>query len=104
MLVCPSADAALEAALEIVSETVESELPTARAGLALGPLLARAGDYFGSAVNLASRLVERAEPGTVLVDERLKAALGDGFALEQLGRQPLKGIGETATWRIRPRG
>jgi class 3 adenylate cyclase len=53
-------------------------------------------------VNLASRLVDRAEAGTVVVDERFKAALGSAFALEPLGRQPLKGIGDTAAWRIRP--
>jgi adenylate cyclase len=101
MLVCPSADAAAEAALEIVGETAKSDLPAARAGLALGPLLARAGDYFGPAVNLAARLVERAEAGMVIVDERLKVALGDYFALEPLERRSLKGIGEAAAWTIR---
>jgi adenylate cyclase len=100
-LVCPSADAAAEAALEIVGETAKSDLPAARAGLALGPLLARAGDYFGPAVNLAARLVERAEAGMVIVDERLKVALGDYFALEPLERRSLKGIGEAAAWTIR---
>jgi class 3 adenylate cyclase/SAM-dependent methyltransferase len=101
MLVCPSVVEAASAALEIVGATATSDLPPARAGLALGALLPRAGDYFGVAVNLASRLADRAEAGTVVVDERFKAALGDAFALEPLGRQPLKGIGEAAAWRIR---
>ena len=101
MLVCPSADAAAEAALEIVDAGVASDLPPARAGIALGPLLVRAGDYFGPAVNLAARLVDRAEAGTILVDERVRSALDDRFVLEPLGRQPLKGIGEVAAWRIR---
>jgi adenylate cyclase len=103
MLVCPSADAASEAALEVVAGTAKADLPAARAGLALGPLLARAGDYFGPAVNMAARLVERAEAGMVIVDGRIKAALGDDFALEPLDRQSFKGIGEAGAWTIRKR-
>ena len=102
MLVCPSADGAAQAALDIVGATASSDLPPARAGLALGPLLSRGGDYYGLAVNLASRLVDCAEAGTVTIDERFKQALGDGFVLEPLGRRRLKGIGEAACWRLRP--
>ncbi|MDQ3719707.1 MAG: adenylate/guanylate cyclase domain-containing protein [Actinomycetota bacterium] len=101
MLVCPSTDAAARAALEILSATAKRDLPPARAGLALGPLLARGGDYFGAAVNLASRLVNSAKPGTVIIDERFKEALGDHFVVEPLGRQRLKGIGEAPAWSLR---
>jgi adenylate cyclase len=101
MLVCPTAAEAARAALEIVEATGGNDLPGARAGLAMGPLLARGGDYFGLPVNLASRLVDRADPGTVVVDERFKAALTDGFAFEPLTGRPLKGIGEAAAWRLR---
>jgi class 3 adenylate cyclase len=38
----------------------------ARAGMAYGPVLRRAGDYFGFAVNLAQLLTKKARPGTVL--------------------------------------
>src|SRR5436190_318737 len=92
MLVCPSADAAADAAVDIVGATAKRGLPAVRAGLALGPLLARAGDYFGAAVNVAARLVDHADIGAVIVDERLQAALGDGFALEPLPPRSLKGI------------
>jgi hypothetical protein len=44
---------------------------------------------------LASRLVDRADPGTVAVDERFRAALTDAFAFEPLARRSLKGIDET---------
>lgn len=101
MFVCPSANAAAHAALEIIDATAKSDLPSARAGLALGRLLARAGDYFGPAVNLAARLVDRADTGAVIADERVKDTLRDGFALEPLEMQTLKGIGEVAAWRIR---
>jgi class 3 adenylate cyclase len=64
--------------------------------------VACAGDYFGVAVNLASRLVERADPGVVLVDERFREAV-DGcgeLKLERGGRKSLKGIGEVPVWRL----
>jgi class 3 adenylate cyclase/SAM-dependent methyltransferase len=101
MLVCPTAADAARAALEIVEASAGSDLPAARAGLAIGPLLPRGGDYFGAPVNLASRLVTRADPGTVVVDERFKAALTEGFVFEPLERRPLKGIGDSAAWRLR---
>jgi len=59
------ADAALHAI-----DVLESELPqSARAGLASGPVVRRAGDYFGLPINLAERLAGVAEPGTLLVAE-----------------------------------
>jgi adenylate cyclase len=100
MFVSPSADEAARAAIEALDAIAGSELPPARAGLALGPLLARDGDYFGPAVNLASRLEDHASPGTVVVDERFRDALRDGLELEPLGRQSLKGIGEVPAWSL----
>lgn len=100
MLVCPTASAAARAAVEIVEATASSDLPPARAGLALGPLLPRGGDYFGVPVNLASRLVDRAEPGTIVVDAQFKTALTDGFAFEPLDPRPLKGIDDATVWRL----
>lgn len=43
-------------------------LPTLRVGLAMGRVLSRYGDVYGSVVNLAARLTALARPGTVLVD------------------------------------
>jgi adenylate cyclase len=79
-------------------------LPPARGGLAYGPLLARAGDYFEVAVNLASRLVDRADPGAVLIDERFRDSLGEAGELvtEDRGRESLKGIGEVPVWSLAP--
>ena len=84
--------------MKIVEATAESDLPAARAGLAIGPLLARGGDYFGLPVNMASRLVDRADPGTVLVDQSHDASP----AWAALVRQP--GIARDrrrAAWRLR---
>lgn len=95
--VADSAKAAAAIALGL-SESIAgaAELPDIRVGIAQGPVVALGGDFFGQTVNLASRLVDEARAGTVLVDETCAAALaGDAeFALQRLrGRLNLKGIG-----------
>ena len=80
----------------------DPRVPDARAGLALGPTRAWEGDLFGPTVNLASRLVGVARPGTVLVSDELGAALDpQEFALRHLRRQPLQGIGRVRSWVVR---
>ncbi|HUR51337.1 MAG TPA: adenylate cyclase regulatory domain-containing protein [Mycobacteriales bacterium] len=51
-----------------------------RAGIAHGLLLAQDGDYFGTPVNLASRLVATADPGQVLAPAELAEVLGAGWS------------------------
>jgi len=50
------------------------ELPPLRAGLAYGDVAARAGDYHGPVVNLASRVVGVARPGRLLVTAEVRKA------------------------------
>lgn len=60
-------------------------LPAVRVGAACGEVLNRDGDYYGSVVNLAARLVALAPPGQVLVDARLAEEAGDdAVALDPL--------------------
>ena len=103
MLVCPDAAQAVRAALVILRQTSAASLPSARAGIAAGELLVQGGDYFGDPVNLASRIVDRAPPGEVIVDERVASAEADGFELEPLPETSLKGIGAVPLWRARVR-
>lgn len=51
-------------------------------------------DYtaIGGVVNLAARLCGEAKPGQILIDQRLRAALGEAFATEAVGRINLKGF------------
>jgi adenylate cyclase len=104
MFVVPAAQGAARAALELVASCEANGLPEARAGLAVGPLLARGGDYFGRPVNLASRLVEDAPPGGVLADEQLADAIRQDstFALESKGQQSIKGLGDVDVWQLNP--
>jgi adenylate cyclase len=57
MLVSREVEPLLDAALELieVAEGEGEDFPFLRAGLAVGPTLAQSGDYYGRAVNLASR-------------------------------------------------
>jgi adenylate cyclase len=103
MLVCPTPDAAAQGAIELVDACAVGDFPSARAGLSLGPVLARGGDYFGRAVNLASRLVDVAPPDTVLADDRFAEAIADNLslAIEPQGLKQLKGLGSVHASRLR---
>jgi adenylate cyclase len=48
----------------------------------------------GRVVNLAARLCGEAKPGQILIDQRTRAALGDAFRSEVLGRVVLKGFAQ----------
>ncbi len=82
-----------EIALTLLERAEAAEgMPALRAGLALGRVLNRFGDVYGSVVNIASRLTSVARPGTVLVDRELTEALeaiGDGDAFTVRHRRPV---------------
>ena len=67
----------MRVALRLVEAAEEAELPSLRAGIALGPALLRAGDYYGHSVNIASRVTGIARPGSVLCTEEVRDAAGD---------------------------
>lgn len=77
--------------------------PDVRAGVAYGPVVTRWGDEFGPTVNLASRLVNIALPGTVLVSEEVRDALSDepGLLWRPLRARRLKGLGRVPAWVVR---
>jgi adenylate cyclase len=105
MLVCPQAEQAVRAALEILDSGSGIDLPPARSGIAFGDLLLQGGDVYGSAVNLASRMVDRAPSGAVVVDEQIAKSVQSepDLALEMLPDATLKGIGTVPLWRASTR-
>lgn len=94
--------AAAELALAMVEAFGEGR-PDLRVGLGHGEVIARQGDLFGPTVNLASRLVGYARPGTVLIDGPLAEHLADDdrFEIRSLGNRDLKGLGRTAIFVLR---
>jgi adenylate cyclase len=61
-----------------------------------GPTLYRDGDYFGRNVNLAARVVARAQAGEVLVTEPVVGAVGarTDLVFEPIGNVQLKGFSD----------
>lgn len=102
------ADEAAAAAIALeLSETFRDDhhLADVRVGLASGPVLQREADLFGPVVNLASRIVSLAYPGTILCDDAVHAALADDdrFTWRSLGNQKLKHIGKVPVHVLRRR-
>lgn len=69
-----------------------------RVGMAIGPVVEREGDAYGTTVNLASRATSIAYPGTVVVSPELREVLADHPELAFRGMRPrfLKNIGRVA--------
>ena len=66
-----------------------------RIGLNAGEPIAEDKDLFGTSVQLARRICDRAEPGQVLASDVVRQLVaGKGFAFEQLGAELLKGFDE----------
>lgn len=67
-----------------------------RIGLHHGSAEARAGDFFGRAVNWAARIMSAANPGQVLVSDRVRLQFPDDFefAFRDEGPQTLRGVSE----------
>ena len=104
MLVSPDNDALLDAALRLVDSADEEGegFPPLRAGLARGAALSRAGDWYGSPVNLASRITAIAYPGSVLASPAVHDAAGEGYRWSFAGARRLKGIkGQVELFRVR---
>ena len=66
--------------------------PLPRIGIHAGETLYRDGDYYGRAVNLASRVGARAAGGEVLVTRSVVEAAGSHLAFEPIGEVKLKGF------------
>lgn len=108
MFVCPDPLPMLDVVLKLVDAVdTDNDFPRLRAGVASGMAVSRAGDWFGSPVNVASRVTNVARPGTVLAADSVWEAVGDTgeFAGSFAGARRLKGIkNEVKLFRIRRGG
>ncbi|MBW0012550.1 adenylate/guanylate cyclase domain-containing protein [Mycobacterium sp.] len=105
MLVCPDPAPLLDVVLKLVDVVdTDNDFPRLRAGVASGMAVSRAGDWFGSPVNAASRITGVARAGTVLVADSVWEAVGHTghFHGSFAGARRLKGIkNEVRLYRLR---
>jgi adenylate cyclase len=101
MFVADDPEAGVRIGMELVanarSDRLLSEL---KVGLATGPVLARDGDYFGAAVNLASRITGITRPSAVVVTDEVRDAIGSDESIRwrNLRRCYLRNIGWVRLW------
>lgn len=108
MLVCPDPVRLVDTMLELADAAERDRtLPELRIGVAWGSAVSRARDWFGSPVNVASRVTGVAQPGTVLVAGSAREVVGaaEGFTWSFVGAPRLKGVpGETKLFEVRRAG
>lgn len=80
----------------------EPRLPLTRAGLNHGPVIRRAGDLFGSTVNVAARIAALASPGQFLASQPIaEAARVRGILVRDVGTVGLRSVvGEIPLYEI----
>lgn len=108
MFVCPEPAPLLDVVLKLVEAVdTDNDFPRLRAGVSSGMAVSRAGDWFGSPVNVASRVTGVARPGTVLVADSVWEAVGESgeFSASFVGARRLKGVkSEVKLFRVRRGG
>jgi adenylate cyclase len=91
MLHFGSAAGAVAAATAVIELGEQAGLPAARAGIAVGALIRRDGDYFGHTVNLASRICDAAGASSVTATVEV-ADLTPERTWTPIGEATLKGV------------
>ena len=100
----PTRGGLLELALDLVDAAAAEgdDFPQLRVGMAAGPALSRAGDWYGRPVNLASRVTAIARPGSVLATREVRDAASEDYRWSPAGARSLKGVdGPVRLYRAR---
>ncbi len=84
----------VSSALSLLEAAQAADLPSLRAGVACGTALQRTGDFYGHAVNLASRVTGAARPGSVLCTQEVRNATPEEFDWSFARKHKLKGMSE----------
>jgi adenylate cyclase len=105
MFVVQTAESAAQIGLSLAEAYAGDDLLSdVRVALAIGPVLVKDGDFYGPVVNLASRLVGVAHPGTVLISDDFKEALAHeeatGIDTRPLRTRTLKDLGRIEMWKL----
>ncbi len=96
MLTALEPEPLLDATLTLLdaAEAEAEDFPQLRAGIAIGPALSRAGDWFGRPVNLASRITQIARPGSLLAEREVRETAREAYRWSYAGERRLRGIRE----------
>ena len=104
MFVSPEAGPLVDCLLRLV-DAVDAEgedFPQLRAGVASGPAVEVGADWYGHAVNLASRLTAAARPGYVVATAEVRDATGGEFRWSRALPRHLRGVrGPVLVARVR---
>ncbi len=105
MFVVQSAGGAAQIGLSLAEAYAGDDLLSdVRVALAIGPVLVKDGDFYGPVVNLASRLVGVAHPGTVLISDEFREALVTEHVTDidtrPLRTRTLKDLGRIQMWKL----
>ena len=94
MLVCSDPLPLIASVLDLIDAAIANDLPRLRVGVATGCAVTRAGDWFGSPVNVASRITAAARPGAVFVAESTRDVVADAgdYEWSSIGARHLKGV------------
>ncbi|WP_221934868.1 adenylate/guanylate cyclase domain-containing protein [Georgenia yuyongxinii] len=94
---------AADVATELVAALqAEEDMLPVRASMVWGGVLSRNGDVFGPTVNLASRLVDVAPTGTVLMDKATADAMAASPAARRYTMVPHQGVEVKGLGEVRP--
>ena len=106
LVVFDSARAAVSCALAIQRELTEREHPIrVRIGLNAGEVLHSGDELFGAAINLAARVMDRADGGEILTTDTVRQLVGTmtDASFRDRGRVALKGFAERQRlYEVRP--
>jgi class 3 adenylate cyclase len=104
MIWAPDAERAIVLAARTVEDVgTRSDLLPVRVGVHTGHAVMRGCDWYGSAVNVAARLADNAEPNEALVSAATRAAVGsrDTRSLGDRRELSLRGVGRpVSAWRL----
>ena len=95
MIISKSCDFLLTTAFQLLNaSSQEHNFLQLHGGLHFGDVLKRKGSYFGTTINVASRIAAKANPGTIWCSQEFVEALTDKtlYELQSMGKHAFKNI------------
>jgi adenylate cyclase len=94
MLAYGDPDAAVRAGDRIIKAMRVPRMPRVHSSAHRGVAIVREGDYFGTSVNLAARLLNAAGGDELIATQRVVESTSDEFRWEPIGQRRIRGVAE----------